>query len=505
MSYLQLDGIIKRFGSFTALDEVSLSVQQGSIHALLGENGAGKTTLMNILYGFYQADQGTLRLAGKPLNVASPRQALDAGVGMIHQHFMLVDNLSVLENVILGLPGGLRLKLAEHRRRLLELCERVEFAIDPDAVIAHLPIGTRQQVEILKALYRDVDLLILDEPSSVLGPGEIDAFLRMLDRLRAMGKTMLFITHKLDEVFQVCDRVTVMRQGRVVGNVEISDTTPAEVSRLMVGRELAPPPERVSIASGALMLQLDALSALNDRGIQALHQVSLEIRAGEVLGIAGVDGNGQAELAECIAGLRAPSSGDIRVCNESVLEHDVATRRTRNKIGYVPEDRHSTGLILDFTLWENALLRDSRRVPFSIGGLLRRAAAFARTEEWCARYDVRMHSIQQKIRFLSGGNQQKLIFAREVECNPDLLVVMQPCKGLDVGAIEALQRTVMEQRAKGKAVLYISTELDEVLAVSDRIGVMCAGHLTGVLDRADANVERIALLMTSTAATGASL
>ncbi len=499
MSYLQLAGITKRFGDFTALDDVCLSVQQGSIHALLGENGAGKTTLMNILYGFYRADHGTLQLAGKPLNVASPRQALDAGVGMIHQHFMLVDNLSVLENVILGLPGGLSLKLAMHRRRLLELCERVGFAIDPDAVIAHLPIGTRQQVEILKALYRDVDLLILDEPSSVLGPGEIDAFLRMLQRLRAMGKTMLFITHKLDEVFQVCDRVTVMRQGRVVGNVEIADTTPAEVSRLMVGRELAPPPQRVGAAPGKQVLQLERLSAMNDRGIQALHQISLDIRAGEVLGIAGVDGNGQAELAECIAGLRTPNDGDIRVCGNSVLAHDVATRRTRDRIGFVPEDRHSTGLILDFTLWENAMLRDSRQAPFSARGLLRRAAAYGRTEQWCTRYDVRMHSIQQKIRFLSGGNQQKLIFAREVECDPNLLVVMQPCKGLDVGAIEALQRTVLEQRAKGKAVLYISTELDEVLAVSDRIGVMCAGYLTGVLERTEATVERIALLMTSTA------
>lgn len=499
MSYLQLDGITKCFGDFTALDDVSLTVRQGSIHALLGENGAGKTTLMNVLYGFYRADHGTLQLAGKPLNVASPRQALDAGVGMIHQHFMLVDNLSVLENVILGLPGGLSLKLAMHRRRLLELCERVGFTIDPDTVIAHLPIGTRQQVEILKALYRDVDLLILDEPSSVLGPGEIDAFLRMLQRLRAMGKTMLFITHKLDEVFQVCDRVTVMRQGRVVGNVEIADTTPAEVSRLMVGRELAPPPQRVGTATGKQVLQLERLSAMNDRGIQALHQVSLEIRAGEVLGIAGVDGNGQAELAECIAGLRTPSGGDIRVCGDSVLAHDVATRRTRDRIGFVPEDRHSTGLILDFTLWENAMLRDSRQAPFSARGLLRRAAAYRRTEQWCTRYDVRMHSIEQKIRFLSGGNQQKLIFAREVECDPQLLVVMQPCKGLDVGAIEALQRTVLEQRAKGKAVLYISTELDEVLAVSDRIGVMCAGHLTGVLERAEATVERIALLMTSTA------
>jgi simple sugar transport system ATP-binding protein len=499
MSYLQLEGIGKRFGAFTALDDVTLAVEKGSIHALLGENGAGKTTLMNILYGFYQPDSGMIRLGGRPLSIASPRHALLDGIGMIHQHFMLVDNLSVLENVILGLPGGPRLKLAEHRARLIELSVRVGLDVDPDRLIWQLPIGMRQRVEILKALYRDVQVLVLDEPTSVLAPSEIDAFLQILENLRAMGKTMLFITHKLDEVFRVCDRVSVLRRGKVVGHAQVSETTPQAVSRLMVGRELSQPPALPNVVQGPVVLKVDALSANNDRGIQALSAVSFEIRGGEVLGIVGVDGNGQAELADTITGMRHALAGDVLMRGESMLEHDVASRRSRFRIGYVPEDRHSTGLVLDFSLWENAMLRDHRRGPFSRFTFLNAQRARSIANDWCARYDVRMHSVDQQVRFLSGGNQQKLIFAREVECNPDLLVVMQPCKGLDVGAIEAVQNVVREQRQAGKAVLYISTELEEVMAISDRIGVMCAGQLTGVLNRADATADLIGSLMTSTA------
>jgi simple sugar transport system ATP-binding protein len=498
MSYLQLEGIGKRFGAFTALDEVTLAVEKGSIHALLGENGAGKTTLMNILYGFYQPDSGRVRLGGRELSIASPRQALQDGIGMIHQHFMLVDNLTVLENVILGLPGGLSLKLAQHRSRLVELSARVGLDVDPDRQIWQLPIGMRQRVEILKALYRDVEVLILDEPTSVLAPSEIDAFLQILENLRQMGKTMLFITHKLDEVFRVCDRVTVLRRGQVVGHAEVAQSTPQAISRLMVGRDLPVTAALPQVVQGAVVLQVQALSARNDRGIQALHNVSFEIRAGEVLGIVGVDGNGQAELADTITGMRQAEAGEVRMHGQSMRGHDVASRRKRFKIGYVPEDRHSTGLVLDFSLWENAMLRDHRRSPFSRLGLLSARTAQATARHWCEKYDVRMHSVDQQVRFLSGGNQQKLIFAREVECNPDLLVVMQPCKGLDVGAIEAVQRVVREQRQAGKAVLYISTELEEVMAISDRIGVMCAGQLTGVLSRAEATADQIGALMTST-------
>ncbi|MFC3393755.1 ABC transporter ATP-binding protein [Brenneria rubrifaciens] len=499
MHYLSIEGLSKRFGDFTALDTVSLNVSKGSIHALLGENGAGKTTLMNILYGLYQPDSGQIRLADKPLRVSSPKQALESGLGMIHQHFMLVDNLTVLENVILGLSGGLRLRLAEHRRKLIELSEQVGLNIDPDRPIWQLSSGMRQRVEILKALYRNVDLLILDEPSSVLGPDEIAAFLQILEKLRGMGKTMLFITHKLDEVFLVCDRVTVLRRGKVVGHADIADTTPQAVSRMMVGRDLVKPPELPPMPTGEIVLQVSSLSANNDRGIQALQGVSLQIRAGEVLGIAGVDGNGQAELAEAITGLRTPTAGDIRILGESLQGYDADERRHRFRIAYVPEDRHSTGLILDFSLWQNAMLRGYQRAPFARNGVINARTTQEITRDWCMKYDIRMHRVNQKVRFLSGGNQQKLIFAREVESDPVLLVVMQPCKGLDVGAIEAVQRVVREQRTAGKAVLYISTELDEIMAISDRIGVMCAGQITGILMRKDATTERIGELMTSDA------
>ncbi|EHD23680.1 MULTISPECIES: ABC transporter ATP-binding protein [Brenneria] len=499
MSYLSIEGLSKRFGDFSALDTVSLNVSKGSIHAVLGENGAGKTTLMNILYGLYQPDSGHISLAGKPLKVSSPRQALDCGLGMIHQHFMLVDNLTVLENVILGYSGGLRLRLAEHRRRLIELSEQVGLDINPDHPIWQLPIGMRQRVEILKALYRNVDVLILDEPSSVLGPDEIASFLQILAKLRSMGKTMLFITHKLDEVFRVCDRVTVLRRGKVAGHAEIADTTPQAVSRMMVGRDLTKPPDLPPMPQGEVVLAVTALNARNDRGMQALHDISFQIRAGEVLGIAGVDGNGQSELAETITGLRQPTSGDVSVRGESMLGYDAGERRHRFNVGYVPEDRHSTGLVLEFSLWQNAMLRDARRTPFARRGLINARKTRDITRGWCEKYDIRMHSVNQPVRFLSGGNQQKLIFAREVECDPALLVVMQPCKGLDVGAIEAVQRVVREQRELGKAILYISTELDEIMAISDRIGVMCAGQLTGMLTRAEATTERIGELMTSDA------
>lgn len=494
---LHLHAITKRFGDFAALDGVNMSVLPGSIHAVLGENGAGKTTLMNVIYGLYQPDAGTISLHGKPVTVPNPKAARDLGIGMIHQHLMLVDSLTVVENVILGLdPWAPTLSLKRHRERIRALSDEFAFDIDPDVEIWRLPMGMRQRVEIIKALYNDADILILDEPTSVLAPSEIGFLLGGLERLRAAGKTVLFITHKLDEVLSVGDRITVMRQGKVSAETAVADTTARDIARMMVGREVLFQFDKTRTEPGAVRLETRNLSATDNRGIRALKHVSIQVRAGEIVGVAGVDGNGQAELAEAICGLRQPDAGEVLLNGVVANTMSVAERRHDARLSFVPEDRHGVGLVLDFSVAENAGLRDYARPPFAWNGILQRKARRQTAKRWVDKYDVRLRSVDQAIRFLSGGNQQKLVFAREVECDPDILVVMQPCKGLDVGAIQAVQDTVLAQRAAGKAILYISTELDHLLDVCDRVAVMCAGRVTGVLDAADATPERIGLLMT---------
>lgn len=494
---LRLEKITKLFGDFRALDEVRLHVKPGSIHAILGENGAGKTTLMNILYGLYQPDCGQIFLDGAEKKITSPHKAMELGIGMIHQHLMLVDSLTVVENVVLGLPGqGVHLSLDAHAKKLSELSEVYGFHIEPHEEIWKLPMGMRQRVEILKVLYRDASVIILDEPTSVLAPNEIASFLDGLQRLRNAGKTIIFITHKLDEVNAVGDRITVMRRGKVTAETDVADTNPKEMARLMVGRdvvmgELAKP----ETASGEVVVTVRELHARDNRGNIALKGINLDIRAGEILGLAGVDGNGQAELAEVLAGLRAPERGNVTVFGEDVTTMTAYDRRHKMGISFVPEDRHGTGLVLDFPVYKNAALRDFAVEPFSSHGILNTTSIRALVEEWVKRYDIRLNSVDQQVRFLSGGNQQKLVFAREVECRPRVLVVMQPCKGLDVGAIEAVQRTILEQRARGVAILYISTELEHILSACDRLAVMCAGEITGVIAPEEATDERIGTLM----------
>lgn len=494
---LQLEGITKTFGGFTALDQVDLHVRQGSVHAILGENGAGKTTLMNILYGLYQPDSGRIRLHGVETTTSSPRRAMECGIGMIHQHFMLVDSLTVVENVVLGLSGqGLKLSLDRHAARLAELSAAYGFDVDPWAEIAKLPLGMRQRVEILKVLYRDASIVILDEPTSVLAPSEIASFLEGLKSLRDAGKTVIFITHKLDEVSRVGDRFTIMRRGRVTAEGEVAATDAREMARLMVGREVnlgaVAAPEAIH---GEVVVAVRDLRARDARGAVALKGVSFEIRAGEILGVAGVDGNGQAELAETLAGLRPAAGGAAAIGGEDVTKLSVYERRHRIGLSFVPEDRHGTGLVLDETVVGNAILRDFAGPPFSRYGFLLKAKARRIVGDWVRRYDVRLRSLDQHVRYLSGGNQQKLIFAREVESGPRVLVAMQPCKGLDVGATEAVHRTIREERARGVAILYISTELDHLLEVCDRIAVMCAGTITGVVTPQEATTERVGALM----------
>lgn len=496
-NYLVVDGVSKAFGPFRALDGVDLKVRRATIHAVLGENGAGKTSLMNVLYGLYRPDAGEIRIAGRTVSLRSPADALRHRIGMIHQHFHLAEALTVTQNVVLGLgrPFG-RLNLADHARRIGDLSREIGFEVDPGQEVWRLPMGMRQRVEILKALYRGADILVLDEPTSVLAPSEIDGFLASLTRLREKGTTLLFVTHKLDEVMATADCASVMRAGRVVATRSIADTTPQELSRLMIGRELpAAPSASLRTPPGAERLVLCDLVALDDRGGRALNGLSLQVRAGEVVGIVGIDGNGQRELAETITGLRALQSGGIRVDGVDIGRLSIRARQREARIGFVPEDRHATGLVLDLPVETNFVLRGFDRPPIARHGLLDGGVIAETARKLVPEYDIRLRSPRQPARDLSGGNQQKIILAREIEAGPNVLVIAQATKGLDIGAIAFVQRQILAQREKGVAVLYISTELEHVMEVADRIGVICAGRITGELRPDEIDAERIGMLM----------
>ena len=496
MDHIVIDGITKTFGAFKALDDVSISVAKGAIHAILGENGAGKTTLMNILYGLYRPDDGRILLNGSPLRLASPRDAIAHGIGMIHQHFMLVNSLTVTENIVLGLDRGLdHVDFKTHEKRIRELARGIGFDIDPGAEIWTLPMGMRQRVEILKALYRKAEILILDEPTSVLAPSEIGSFLESLKALRAANHTILFITHKLEEVMQVADRVTVMRHGKVTEEVDAKDTTSRQLARRMVGRDVIMNLRRVKSVPGDVILAARDLIATNDRGVRALDGLSFELRAGEVLGVTGVDGNGQRELGEVIAGLRPLDSGQILANDHDIGPLGVKARKNDAGIGFVPEDRQQTGLVLDYPVATNLILRDYDRPPASRRGILDFGYMAKNAADLVKRYDVRLRSPQQLARFLSGGNQQKVILAREIEAKPRILIIMQACKGLDIGAIEFVQNTIFDLKKAGVGVLYVSTELEHVMDIADRIAVMYRGRITGILTPDEATPERFGELM----------
>ena len=477
-------GITKRFPGVVANDDVSLELRTGEVHALVGENGAGKSTLMRILYGMYPHDVGSIEVRGQPVRIHSPRDAIALGIGMVHQHFVLVDPFTVAENVILGQEGGPIIRADDANRKVQDLADTYGFQIDPAAVIESLTVGEEQRVEILKALYRGVDILILDEPTAVLTPTETEALFANLRRLRDSGKTIVFISHKLDEVLAIADRITVLRRGKVVGETTPAATSKAALAEMMVGRPVLFRLEKPQTRIGEPVLRLEDVHAGRLRGLD------LAVRAGEIVGVAGVEGNGQRDLADAIMGLRHVESGRIVLGERDLTTMDTAAIR-RAGTAFVPEDRQDQGLVLDMSLWENAVLGRQEEPEFSRrGGMLSIGTIKRLAERLIQNYDVRARNIDATARTLSGGNQQKLILARELEGDPRLLLAAQPTRGLDVGAIEFVWRQILDQKAAGRAVLLISAELDEIYALSDRIVTLFEGRITGEYPR-DAAPEEV--------------
>ena len=496
---LEAIGVTKRFGSITANDDVDLQVEAGTVHALLGENGAGKSTLVNILFGLYHADEGEIRVAGKPVRMDSPRDAIAHRIGMVHQHFQLVPVLTVAENVVLGQEptrGRGVLDLDAAAAEVTRLAERYGLDVDPWAVLEDLPVGTQQRVEILRSLYRQADVLILDEPTAVLTPQETDQLLGVLRGLAAEGVAVVFITHKLREVLAIADRVTVMRHGRVVGSTDPAETDEAGLAEMMVGRSVVLRVPKSAARPGDPVLSIDGLCVQDDRGRPAVDDLDLEVRSGEIFGIAGVEGNGQRELVEAITGLRDVLDGSIRVNGTELAGH---RPREISELGvaHVPEDREKHGLIAAHSIADNLVLNRYHRPPFARRGVRQPAAIDDEARHLVEQFDIRTASIDAPARSLSGGNKQKVIAAREFSHGAPLLVAAQPTRGIDVGSIEFVHRQLIEQRDRGVGVLLVSAELDEILSLSDRIGVIYRGRLVIVADAAGLDRAHIGRLMLS--------
>ncbi len=494
---LEMRGITKRYPGVVANDAIDLDVRPGEIHALLGENGAGKTTLMNILYGLARPDEGRILLDGQEVHLTGPSDAIARGISMVHQHFMLVPVLSVAENIVLGeetMANPLFLDRREASRRIIELGRRFGFEVDPTARVGSLSVGWQQRVEILKALYRDARILVLDEPTAVLTPQETDEIFVVLRRLAAEGHSIVFISHKLYEVLAIADRITVIRRGKVVGERRPAETNEDDLAELMVGREVSLTVDRGTSKPAETVLKVEGLHVKDDRGQEAVSGVDLEVRAGEILGVAGVAGNGQDELVEALIGLRRPSAGRI-----TLDDKDITGRPTRAVYGegvaYVPADRHRFGLVLPFPVSENLVLTDYHRPPYSRGILRNQAAIDAMAEERIRAFDIRTPSADVRVATLSGGNQQKVVVAREFARDLRLLVLDQPTRGLDVGSIEFIHRQVIAKRDAGTAILLVSAELDEVMELSDRVAVMYGGRIVAVLEGRTADKNEVGLLM----------
>ncbi|WP_156771513.1 ABC transporter ATP-binding protein [Labrys sp. WJW] len=493
---LELKQIDKRFGPVHANKAIDLVVERGTIHGIIGENGAGKSTLMSIIYGFYEADSGEIHVNGAVKAIRSSQDAIDAGIGMVHQHFMLVDPFTVLENVMLGAEGGgLLAKGREHARTELARLEKsYHLEVDPDAVVGELPVGAQQRVEILKALYRGADILILDEPTGVLTPSEADQLFEILKVLREQGKTILLITHKLREIMAITDRVSVMRRGEMVATVDTAKTNPTELAELMVGRRVLLRVDKAEAKPGDVILEVKNLTVKDEKGIIRVDDVSFTVRTGEIVGVAGVAGNGQSELLEAIAGIRPVFSGEIRLRGSNAAAADPAELRKLG-LAHVPEDRMKMGLVKPFAAYESAILGYQKDRKLGSGPFLNYRRIIADLTDKMERFDVRPRDPKLKTANFSGGNAQKIVLAREMERDPALLIVGQPTRGVDIGAIEFIHRRLIGMRDAGKGILVVSVELDEIMGLSDRILVMCGGRVTGECLAKDATENGLGLLM----------
>jgi general nucleoside transport system ATP-binding protein len=494
---LELRGITKQFPGVLANDHIDFDLRRGEVHALLGENGAGKSTLMSILYGLYTADSGEILMNGDPIGISSPKDAINLGIGMVHQHFMLIPVMTVTENIVLAnepVHAGVLLDESAAERRVAEVARSFKFAVDPHARVESITVGQQQRVEIMKALYRNADIVILDEPTAVLTPQEAQELFEILRTLTREGISIIFITHKLNEVLEIADRITVLRRGKKVETIPREGATEDSLARAMVGREVLLRVEKTPASPGDVLLQVEDLQVRDDRGLDAVRGVSFDVRAGEIVGIAGVDGNGQSELIDALTGLRSVAGGSIIVHGDD-LTRASAREALDAGIGHIPEDRHRRGLVLDFNLAENLVLHDYGKEPFSRLGWINPRRWFRWAAGLLREFDVRGGGPTTRAGSLSGGNQQKVVVAREVSRDPSVLIAAQPTRGLDVGAIEFVHRRLVEQRDAGKAVLLVSLELEEILSLSDRILVLYEGRIVAEFPP-DVSEEEVGIAMT---------
>lgn len=498
---LDMQNITKIFPGVKANDNVNLSIKEGEIHALVGENGAGKTTLMNVLYGLYKPDGGDVFFKGKKVKLKEPQAAIDLGIGMVHQHFMLVDPLTVTENIVLGNEprNGIMLDRKKAKKEVQDISKKYGLYVDPDAKIEDIPVGMEQRVEIIKTLYRGAELLIFDEPTAVLTPQEIEELFEIFKSLKEQGKTIIFITHKLKEVKAISDRITVLRDGKSVDTVNTEDVTQEDVAELMVGRQVLLEVEKTEAKPGEKIFEVKDLNVNDNRDIRVVNDISFSVNKGEILGIAGVEGNGQTQLIEALTGLRDIESGEIKLRNKDISNFN-ARQIKREKVAHIPEDRHKHGLIMDFDLKENVILGYHDLEPFSKNGIMKYDNIAEYTQNLIEEYDIRGAGMQSQAKNLSGGNQQKLIVAREFSHDPEFLIASQPTRGVDVGSIEFIHKQIIDRRDAGAAVLLVSAELSEVLSLSDRIAVIFEGEIVDVLKASETDEMELGKLMTGSKA-----